>query len=243
MGTDKNKKRYVITDSVQRRLQKISQDKYAEPPRIEKTRPEDPPLKLPDVMWGKAVDGITAGDAGGEVTIYHYDKENDTRKLSERKIYARAYGEDIDPDSDVVLHRVPGFWLAVLQDHVGNDAVGDTLEIFTMRSNWVGGTAAASFVNLSRPSWPTAYGRVEDPLGIFADILSRGGRGLSIRTRGNRHYAIQAKCDQTDLPEPDPVGACEVYFPGIPGVNCFVVTEAVCTLLGGTYQGDGTTSC
>ncbi len=35
MGTDKNKKRYVITDSVQRRLQKISQDKYAEPPRIE----------------------------------------------------------------------------------------------------------------------------------------------------------------------------------------------------------------
>jgi hypothetical protein len=196
---------------------------------------------LPDVMWGKAVDGITAGDAGGDVTIYHYDKDGDTRLESERTIKVRSYGEDVEPGADVVIHRVPGFWLAVSMESEASS--GDTLEIFTMLSNWVGGTAAASFQNLSRPSWPVAYGRVEDPLGIFADILSRGGRGLSIRTRGKRHYAIQAKCDQFEVPPSDPVGACELYIPGIPGVNCFVTTEAVCTLFGGTYQGDGTTGC
>jgi hypothetical protein len=113
MGTDKNKKRYVITDSVQRRLQKISQDKYAEPPRIEKTRPKDPPLTLPDVMWGKAVGGITAGDAGGVVTLYRYNPSGDTRVLLTDTIEARTYGTDIEVDSDVMLFRVPGFWLAI----------------------------------------------------------------------------------------------------------------------------------
>lgn len=113
MGTDKNKKRYVITDSVQRRLQKISQDKYAEPPRIEKSRPEDPPLRLPDFMWGRAVSGITAGDAGGTVTLYRYDSSGDTRQLLTDTIEARTYGSNIDADTDVMLFRVPGFWLAV----------------------------------------------------------------------------------------------------------------------------------
>lgn len=119
----------------------------------------------------------------------------------------------------------------------------DTLERFVMKSNWVGGVAAATFTNLSEPSWPTENGRVEDPLGIFADVLQVGGQGLSIRTRHRRHYAIQAKCDQFEVPPTDPVGACEIYFPGIPGVNCFVTTESVCELFGGTYQGDGTTGC
>jgi hypothetical protein len=64
-------------------------------------------------MWGKAVDGITAGDAGGDVTIYHYDKDGDTRLESERTIKARTYGTDIEADTDVMLFRVPGFWLAI----------------------------------------------------------------------------------------------------------------------------------
>lgn len=113
MGTDKNKKRYVITDSVNRRLQKISRDDYAEPPRIEKTRPEDPGLGLPDVMWGKAESGITAGDTGGTVTLYRFDVDTNTRVLLTDTIEARTYGTDIEVDSDVMLFRVPGFWLAV----------------------------------------------------------------------------------------------------------------------------------
>lgn len=117
----------------------------------------------------------------------------------------------------------------------------DTLERFVMNSNWVGGVAAATFTNLSEPSIPVQAGVVEDPLGIFTDVLGVGGQGLSIRTRYGRHYVIQAKCDQAGVPPTDPVGACEVYVQGVPGVNCFVTTEAVCTLLGGTYGGNGTT--
>lgn len=240
MGTDKNKKRYVITDSVRRRLQKISMDKYAEPPRIEKTRPEDPPLQMPNFMWGRAVSGIAAGNAGGTVTLYRYDPSGDTRVLLTDTIEARTYGTDIEAGTDVMLFRVPGFWVAVAPPQA---TTSDSLERFVMRSNWVGGVAAASFVNLSIPSLSTVYAIVEDPLGIFADVLGVGGQGLSIRTRGGRHYAIQAKCDQADVPPTDPVGACEVYVQGVPGVNCFVTTEAVCTLFGGTYQGDGTTGC
>ncbi len=113
MGTDKNKKRYVITDSVQRRLQKISQDKYAEPPRIEKTRPKDPPLTLPDVMWGKAVGGIPVGITGGVVTLYRFDSPSEDRVLLTDTIRARTYGTAIPANSDVLLFRDPGFWLAV----------------------------------------------------------------------------------------------------------------------------------
>lgn len=133
--------------------------------------------------------------------------------------------------------------LRVARDFVDTQAQSDTLERFVMNSNWVGGVAAATFTNLSEPSIPVQAGVVEDPLGIFTDTLGVGGQGLSIRTRYGRHYAIQAKCDQADVPPTDPVGACEVYVQGVPGVNCFVTTEAVCTLLGGTYQGDGTTGC
>lgn len=238
MGTDKNKKRYVITDSVQRRLQKISQDKYAEPPRIEKTRPEDPPLRLPDVMWGRALSGITAGGTGGEVTLYRYDKDNDTRTLLTDTIFARTFGSNIAANTDVVLHRVPGFWLAVPMGV--SSSTSDTLERFVMRSDWVGGIAAATFTNLSEPTWPDENGVVEDPLGIFADILGIGGQGLSIRTRYGRHYVIQAKCDQVDVPPVDPVGSCEFYVEGV-GSQCVVTTSAMCTLLGGTYGGNGTT--
>lgn len=113
MGTDKNKKRYAITDSVRRRLQELDRDNRSEPPRIETVRPEDPGLRMPDVMWGKAEGGITAGDAGGTVKLYRYNPDTDTRVLLTDTIVARTYGTDIDIESDVILFRVPGFWLAV----------------------------------------------------------------------------------------------------------------------------------
>lgn len=116
----------------------------------------------------------------------------------------------------------------------------DTLERFVMTSNWYGGLATATFVNLSEPGWPIEYGIVEDPLGIFTDILAIGGQGLSTRTRYGRHYVIQAKCDQAEVPPVDPVGSCQVYTESS-GLQCFVTTEAVCNLFGGTYGGDGTT--
>lgn len=119
-------------------------------------------------------------------------------------------------------------------------ATSDTLERFVMTSNWFGGLATATFTNLSEPAWPTEYGIVEDPLGIFTDILGVGGEGLSIRTRYGRHYVIQAKCDQVEVPPVDPVGSCQVYTEES-GAQCFTTTEAICDLLGGTYGGDGTT--
>jgi hypothetical protein len=143
----------------------------------------------------------------------------------------RVFGnDDIEPNC-----------LRVARDFTDSQAQSDTLERFVMNSNWVGGVAAATFTNLSEPSIPVQAGVVEDPLGIFTDILGVGGQGLSIRTRYGRHYVIQAKCDQLDVPPVDPTGACEVYVEGV-GSQCFVTTSAVCTLLGGTYGGNGT-SC
>lgn len=130
-----------------------------------------------------------------------------------------------------------GHWLAT--PVVNTTSESDTLERFVMRSDWVGGLAAATFTNLSEPTWPDENGVVEDPLGIFADILGVGGQGLSIRTRYGRHYVIQAKCDQVDVPPVDPVGSCEFYVEGV-GSQCVVTTSAMCTLLGGTYGGNGT---
>lgn len=128
----------------------------------------------------------------------------------------------------------------IIVDDRGTASQSDTLERFVMTSNWFGGLATATFTNLSEPAWPTEYGIVEDPLGIFTDILGVGGEGLSIRTRYGRHYVIQAKCDQAEVPPVDPVGSCQVYTESS-GLQCFVTTEAVCNLSGGTYGGDGTT--
>lgn len=119
------------------------------------------------------------------------------------------------------------------------DGLADTLERFVMRSNWVGTTALATFTNLSEPAFGTTNGVVEDPLGIFTDILGVGGEGLSIRTRYGRHYVIQAKCDQVETPPVDPIGACSVYTESTAGVVCFQTTEAICELMDGAYGGDG----
>lgn len=115
----------------------------------------------------------------------------------------------------------------------------DTLETFQMTSNWIGGIATATFNNLSEPAYGTSAGILEDPEGIFVDILGAGGRGLSIRTRYGRHYVIQAKCAQTLTP-PASTGACEVYIEG-EGVACVITTEAACDAVGGTFDGVGTT--
>lgn len=115
----------------------------------------------------------------------------------------------------------------------------DTLETFQMTSNWIGGIATATFTNLSEPAYGNSAGILEDPEGIFVDVLGAGGRGLSIRTRYGRHYVIQAKCAQTLTP-PENTGACEVYIEG-EGVACVITTEATCDAVGGTFDGVGTT--
>ncbi|AMV30917.1 hypothetical protein VN12_02295 [Pirellula sp. SH-Sr6A] len=129
----------------------------------------------------------------------------------------------------------------IIVDERGTSSLGDTLERFIMRSSWVGGSALATFTNLSEPSIPASGGIVEDPLGIFFDILGPWNEGLSIRTRYGRHYVIQARCDQTDIPPDEPIGSCQVYDEST-GLVCYQTTEAICDFLNGSYGGDGT-SC
>ncbi len=79
---------------------------------------------------------------------------------------------------------------------IGNARCYNTLERFQMTSNWFGGIATATFINLSG-AYSEPSGIVEDPLGIFADQLLAGHIGLSNRTCEARHFVIQAKCKQS----------------------------------------------
>jgi len=238
MGTDKNKKRYVITDSVQRRLQKISQDKYAEPPRIEKTRPKDPPLTLPDVMWGKAVGGITAGDTGDEVTLYRYDKDSDTRVLLTDTIIARTYGPDIEPDTDVIIHRVPGFWLAV-----GIESPTDPAK----RKHWLG-TLTLGYNGVVGGFWVTPTKALDGILpsgnqwvvNLYKWDYGAMGAVVRVEQDGNRWIPLQQEYTcPPDTPPLEPLGACNYYEPGV-GSTCAIMTEAACALQsGGTWTEGG----
>lgn len=113
MSTNKNNKRYVLTERANRRLKEMSDDMYGAAPPPLKAYPHSPNPTLPDVMWGKAESGITAGIAGGVVKLYRFDVPTDDRILLTDTIRARTYETDIPADSDVMLFRVPGFWLAI----------------------------------------------------------------------------------------------------------------------------------
>lgn len=98
-----------------------------------------------------------------------------------------------------VLWREGGTGLQWAIIRIGNAPCYDTLERFQMTSNWFGGIATATFINLSGAySEPT--GLLEDPLGIFEDQLVSGNVGLSHRTCQGRHFVIQAKCNQPRFP-------------------------------------------
>ncbi|AMV31338.1 hypothetical protein VN12_04420 [Pirellula sp. SH-Sr6A] len=150
-------------------------------------------------------------------------------------VYAIAYPDSITANTRVAMWPTEFKWVATLS----TSSVSDTLERFLMTSNWYGGICTATFTNLSEPAFPVIAGILEDPEGIFTDILTAGNRGLAIRTRYNRHYIIQAKCNQTPAPS-DPTGACEAYIEEL-GTICIVTTLDACTELGGDYAGNGTT--
>ncbi len=105
-----------------------------------------------------------------------------------------------------VLWREGGTGLQWAIVRIGNAPCFDTLERFQMTSDWFGGIATATFINLSGAySEPT--GLLEDPLGIFEDQLVAGNIGLSHRTCQGRHFVIQAKCKQPRLPLNTSAGA------------------------------------
>ena len=238
MGTDKNKKRYAITDSVRRRLQELDRDNRAATPNIETVRPEDPGLRLPDVMWGKAVGGITTGDTGDEVTLYRYDKDSDTRVLLTETIIARTYGASIPENTDVALFRVPGFWLAVVVDP----------DSTTLRRNWLG-TLTLGYNGVVGGFWVTPTKALDGLLPSGAQWVHNiykwdyGAMGAVVRVEqdGNRWIPLQQEYTcPPDAPSLEPLGACNYYDPGV-GSVCAIMTEAACDLQsGGTWTEGGT---
>lgn len=177
--------------------------------------------------------GSTLGS--GTADLKYVDDTNAIVNLGLNVTFYNYESATVAANTYIWLHRYgPRFVVTSV-----SPSASDTLETFQMTSNWLGGIATATFTNLSEPAYGTSAGILEDPEGIFVDILGAGGRGLSIRTRYGRHYVIQAKCAQTLTP-PASTGACEVYIEG-EGVACVITTEAACDAVGGTFDGVGTT--
>lgn len=180
---------------------------------------------------------ISAINAGSSGSVYMRKLVAGAWTTDTTKQYI-AYNDStaqIQANVRISLHPVDGRF--VVTSLAPSDS--DTLETFQMTSNWLGGIATATFTNLSEPAYGTSAGILEDPEGIFVDVLGAGGRGLSIRTRYGRHYVIQAKCAQTLTP-PATTGKCDIYIEG-QGAACIVTTAAACAAVGGTYGGNGTT--
>lgn len=108
----------------------------------------------------------------------------------------------------------------------------EKLEKFVMHSGWISGLALATFTLIEAVS-PDVTATLEDPLGIFSDQLRYGGTGLSIRTCSGRHFVIQAKCGQTIVDPPAPLGCCVYGSPGSPSTA--YTTEANCALVSGVW--------
>lgn len=113
MSTNRNNKRFILTERANRRLKEMSDEMNGAPPPPLKAYDSPEPPELPDVMWGRAVSGIPTGTTGGTVTLYRFDVPTNDRVLLTDTIIARTYGSTIPANSDVLLFRVPGFWLAV----------------------------------------------------------------------------------------------------------------------------------
>lgn len=133
--------------------------------------------------------------------------------------------EDIDGIKEVKLLQVDDKWVAI------PIPCSEKLEKFTMLSGWSGTNATAAFT-LIEEAIADEWGTLEDPLGIFTDQIGYGHAGLSIRTCDNRHFVIQAKCNQTPITPPT-LGQCLYGTPG--SLHCAQTTEANCTLLGGVW--------
>ncbi len=145
--------------------------------------------------------------AAGEITTAVVSGVAACRLNVTSEAFSNLFADAVDPDftglkvSDAignaqVLWRAGGTgsqWSIV---RIGNARCYDTLERFQMTSNWFGGIATATFINLSG-AYSEPSGIVEDPLGIFADQLVAGNIGLSTRTCEARHFVIQAKCRQS----------------------------------------------
>ncbi len=113
MTANRNNKRYALTERANRRLKEMSDDMNGAPPPPMKAYPDQEYPELPDVMWGRAIAGIPVGITGGIVTLYRFSVATNDRVLLTDTIRARTYGTAIPANSDVLLFRVPGFWLAV----------------------------------------------------------------------------------------------------------------------------------
>jgi hypothetical protein len=92
---------------------------------------------------------------------------------------------------------------------------------FTMLTDWYVGKAHAHFQLIDETA-PYGVGIIEDPLGVFADVIVTGNSGLSRQTCSGRYFAIQAPCNQQRNQQPN---CCRTWKTRFLHVDNILVSE------------------